>query len=149
MYVLRQDNSSVKAVGCDFSFIWTGADCFSNFIDCRIEGSCGCGLNVARNGNCLLTRCKVAANRGAGIWVSECGSVKAQDCDVCDNGQVEANALGHSNLGGGFAGEAGSRIALIGGSVIGNVGTCCRVMLQTQCWCTQQIGLQQVPNRSR
>jgi hypothetical protein len=118
-----QDNASVQASGCEFSFIWTGADCKSAFVDCRIEGSCGCGLNVARNGDCALKRCQVTANRGAGVWVSERGSVSAQDCNVCDNGQVDGNTLGHSNLGGGFAGEAGSRIALQGGSIIGNVGT--------------------------
>jgi hypothetical protein len=48
--------------------------------------------------------------------------VTAQDCDVCDNGQIEANALGHSNLGGGYAGEVGSRIVLKGGCIAGNVG---------------------------
>ena len=118
-----QDGSSVEAHECDFSFIWTGADCTTTLVDCRIEGSSGCGLNVARNGHCSLTRCRVTANRGAGVWVSECGSVSAHECDVRDNGQVETTALGHSNLGGGFAGEPGSRIVLKGGCVVGNAGT--------------------------
>lgn len=125
MHDVWQDNSSVEATSCEFSFIWTGANCTATFVDCRIEGSCGCGLNVARNGDCRLMRCHVTANRGAGVWVSECGSVSAQECDVSDNGQVETNALGHSNLGGGFAGEAGSHIVLKGGAVTRNVGACC------------------------
>lgn len=125
-----QNGSSIEATGCKFSFIWTGANCSAAFVDCKIEGSCGCGLNVAGNGECSLTRCQVTANRGAGVWVSECGSVNAHDCDVCDNGQVEAVALGHSNLGGGFAGEAGSRILLRGGSIVGNVGAFAKPVLK-------------------
>jgi hypothetical protein len=31
------DNSSVIATGCEFSFIWTGANCRAEFDDCRIQ----------------------------------------------------------------------------------------------------------------
>ena len=33
------DNSSVIATGCEFSFIWTGANCRAEFDDCRIQVS--------------------------------------------------------------------------------------------------------------
>ena len=82
------------------------------------------GLNVARNGECTLVRCNISMNRGCGVWVSGSGKVDATDCQVCDNGGVDDNdshkVQGHSNLGGGYAGEVGSRISLQGGCVAGN-----------------------------
>ena len=118
------DNSSVRAISCAFSFVWTGQNCDVAFEDCQIQGSSGCGLNVARDGVCSLVRCNISHNHGCGVWVSGSGTVSATDCQVCDNGVSDTNpesVQGHSNLGGGFAGETGSMIILKGGCVAGNI----------------------------